>query len=192
MPNKKSPAELLMPSQFVERRIYLIRRQKVMLSPDLAELYRVETRALVQAVKRNIDRFPDDFMFQLTNEEYANLKSQIVISSWGGARRSNPYAFTEHGAAMLSAVLKSQRAVRMSILIVRAFVKLRELLATHKDLARRIEKLEAAQKQQDSVIAIVAGEVSTLSKHLDRQFKRLREPRRRKPRIGFHIPGENT
>src|SRR5438128_11998614 len=92
----------LLPPELIERRIYLIRGHKVMLSPDLAELYQVEPRALVQAVKRNIDRFPEDFMFQLTREEYADLKSQIVISSWGGARRATPYAFTEQAMAMLS------------------------------------------------------------------------------------------
>jgi hypothetical protein len=93
------------PEEIIGRKIYLIRGQKVLLSPDLAELYGVEPRALVQAVKRNLDRFPDDFMFQLTDQEVANLKSQIVISSWGGARRANPYAFTEQGVAMLSSVL---------------------------------------------------------------------------------------
>jgi phage regulator Rha-like protein len=140
-----------------------------MLSPDLAELYQVQTRALVQAVKRNLRRFPDDFMFQLTDEEYADLKSQIVISSWGGARRANPYAFTEHGVAMLSAVLKSERAVKMSILIVRAFVKLRELLASNKEMARRIEELEATQKkhagalqQHGSILVSVVQDIQKL------------------------------
>ena len=99
---------LILPVEVVERRIYSIRGQKVMLSPDLADLYRVETRALVQAVKRNMDRFPRDFMFQLTTKELALLKSQIVISSWGGTRRGTPYAFTEHGVLMLSSVLPEQ------------------------------------------------------------------------------------
>jgi phage regulator Rha-like protein len=178
--------------ELVERRIYIIRSQKVMLSPDLAELYQVETRALVQAVKRNIDRFPEDFMFQLSDEEYTNLKSQIVISSWGGARRATPYAFTEHGVAMLSAVLNSDRAVQMSILIVRAFVRMRELLASHKDLAQKIEKLEAGQKHQGSVIALVADEVSNLAKHINKEFKKLRDPRRSKRRrIGFYDRSED-
>jgi len=110
---------LILPVEVVERRIYSIRGQKVMLSPDLADLYRVETRALVQAVKRNMDRFPRDFMFQLTTKELALLKSQIVISSWGGLR-SRPYAFTEQGVAMLSSVLKSERAVKVNIAIMRA------------------------------------------------------------------------
>jgi phage regulator Rha-like protein len=143
-----SPADRLsVPVHVIERRIYLIRGQRVMLDSDLAELYRVETRALVQSVKRNIERFPEDFMFQLTTEEAEAMRSQAVIASKRNIRYQ-PYAFTEHGVAMLSAVLKSDRAVRMSIFIVRAFVQLRELLATNKELARKVEQLEAAQKQQ--------------------------------------------
>src|ERR1039458_3348284 len=146
---KDSPTSLApLPVQLIERRIYAIRGQNVMLSPDLADLYHVEPRALVQAVKRNLDRFPEDFMFQLTDEEYGNLKSQIVISSWGGARRANPYAFTEHGVAMLSSVLHSKRAVQMNILIIRAFVKLREVLATNRALAQRIEQLTATRSEE--------------------------------------------
>ena len=151
MPKKQSPTltdDLPIPVEIIERRIYLIRSQKVMLSPDLADLYRVEVRALIQAVKRNADRFPEDFMFQLSGEEFANLKSQIVISSWGGARRATPYAFTEQGVAMLSSVLRSKQAVQVNIAIMRAFVKLRELMATHKDLARQIDQLERQQKEQ--------------------------------------------
>jgi hypothetical protein len=96
----------------IERSIFFLRGQKVMLSPDLAQLYEVETRALVQAVKRNLDRFPADFMFQLTDQEFRSLKSQIVTSSWGGLRRATPYAFTEQGVAMLSSVLRSRRAIQ--------------------------------------------------------------------------------
>jgi len=107
-----------------------------MLDTDLAELYHVATRALNQQVRRNAGRFPSDFMFQLTPSEAANLRSQFVTSSWGG-RRTPPYAFTEHGVAMLSSVLNSDRAVQMSILIIRPFVKMRELLASHKNLAAR-------------------------------------------------------
>ena len=143
-----SPADRLsVPVHVIERRIYLIRGQRVMLDSDLAELYRVETRALVQSVKRNIERFPEDFMFQLTTEEAEAMRSQAVIASKRNIRYQ-PYAFTEHGVAMLSAVLKSDRAVRMSIFIVRAFVQLRELLATNKELAGKVGQLEAAQKQQ--------------------------------------------
>ena len=120
-----------------------------------------------------MERFPDDFMFQLTDAEAENLKSQIVISSWGGTRRANPYAFTEHGIAMLSAVLRSERAIQMSILIVRAFVKIRELLAHNKDLAARVEKLEASQKDHRSIFAILAAEIDELKGIPDPKTKRI-------------------
>ncbi|MEK7657031.1 MAG: ORF6N domain-containing protein [Elusimicrobiota bacterium] len=130
------------PSSPIERRIFLIRRRRVMLSSDLARLYGVEPKALIQAVKRNIERFPEDFMFQLTVKEFSDLKSQIVTSSWGGIRRANPYAFTQEGVAMLSSVLRSTRAVKANITVMRAFVHLREMLAGDKDLAERLDALE--------------------------------------------------
>ncbi|OGQ08568.1 MAG: DNA-binding protein [Deltaproteobacteria bacterium RIFCSPLOWO2_12_FULL_40_28] len=142
----------LIPHERIENRIYLLRGQKVMLSLHLAELYEVEPRALVQAVKRNMERFPDDFMFQLTNEETINLKSQIVISSWGGSRRANPYAFTEQGIAMLSAVLKSPRAINVSIEIIRTFVKLRQLLTSNKELGKKLALLEKKYDHQFKVV----------------------------------------
>lgn len=138
MANKLS----IIPNDRIERAIYLLRRQKVMLSSDLAGLYRVEVRALVQAVKRNLTRFPKDFMFQLTSVEFASLKSQSVISSWGGLRRATPYAFTEQGVAMLSSVLHSERAVQVNVEIMRAFVRLRQMLTSHANLARRLDALE--------------------------------------------------
>ncbi len=164
MPMKaKFPLERLpVPVEHIERRIYLIRGQKVMLDTDLASLYRVETRALVQAVKRNLKRFPEDFMFQLSPEEAEYMRSQFVIASRRNIRYQ-PYAFTEHGVAMLSAVLKSARAVHMSILIVRAFVKIRELLASHKDLAARVQKLEANQTKHGSIISILADEIDEMN-----------------------------
>src|SRR3989338_4164588 len=113
-----------------------------MLSTDLAELYRVEPRALIQAVKRNRDRFPPDFTFQLSATEVENLKSQIVISIWGGPRRATPYAFTEQGVAMLSSVLRSERAVRVNVEIMRVFIRLRQVLSEHKELAVRLDALE--------------------------------------------------
>jgi ORF6N domain len=187
MPNDTTPAPHLPISPgLIERRIHLIRSQKVMLSPDLAELYQVETRALVQAVKRNLDRFPEDFMFQLSDEEFQNLKSQIVISSWGGARRATPYAFTELGVAMLSSVLNSKRAVQMNIVIMRAFVRLREVLATHKDLARKIEEMHTTQKDHAALFSIVVKDIQNLAKSVKREFKKLKSPRRQKPRIGFY------
>ncbi|OGC04717.1 DNA-binding protein [candidate division WOR-1 bacterium RIFOXYA12_FULL_43_27] len=140
----------LVPIERIENKIYLIRGQKVMLDRDLAELYGVETKALNQAVKRNTSRFPDDFMFQLNKAEFKNLKfqfgtsnlrSQFVTSKKGG-RRYFPYVFTEQGIAMLSSVLKSERAVQVNIAIMRAFVRLRKIMATHKDLAQKVDQLE--------------------------------------------------
>lgn len=132
-----------------------------MLSPDLADLYQVEPRALVQAVKRNIDRFPDDFMFQLNKAEFDNLKSQIVISSWGGARRAAPYAFTEQGIAMLSSVLRSKRAVQVNIAIMRTFVKLREMLVANEEMARKLAVLE---KKYDAQFKVVFDAIRQLMK----------------------------
>ncbi len=138
MVNKKS----LIPVDRIEKAILLIRRQKVMLDADLAELYGVETKVLVQAVKRNLERFPEDFMFQLSQEEFAILRSQIVTSSEWGGRRYPPYAFTEQGVAMLSSVLRSQRAIQVNIEIMRAFIRLRQMLASHVELARKLDALE--------------------------------------------------
>lgn len=126
----------------------MLRGRRVILSTHLAELYEVEPRALVQAVKRNPGRFPRDFMFQLDAAEFRILKSQIVISNWGGPRRGRPYAFTEQGVAMLSSVLRSARAVRVNIEIMRAFVRLRRLLESHRDLARKLKELEAKYDRQ--------------------------------------------
>ena len=162
----------LVPLERIERAILLIRGQKVMLSTDLAELYGVEPRVLVQAVKRNIERFPRDFLFQLTKAESSNLKSQIVISSWGGVRRAAPYAFTEQGVAMLSSVLRSKRAVQVNIEIMRAFVRLRRMLASHKDLARKLEELEGKYDAQFKVVFDAIRELMAPP-----------EPKRR--RIGF-------
>ena len=189
MPDKKPPTEdLPVPVEIIERRIYLIRGQRVMLDSHLAELYHVETKALNRAVKRNLDRFPEDFMFQLTDAEARNLRYQIGTSSSGyGGRRYLPYAFTEQGVAMLSSVLNSQRAVQMNILIIRVFVRLRELLATHKDLAQKIEQLQAGQENHAVLIALVSKDVQTLAKNVAKEFKKLKAPRGRKPRIGFYV-----
>jgi phage regulator Rha-like protein len=132
----------LIPVDRIEKAILLVRRQKVMLDADLAGLYGVETRVLVQAVKRNLERFPEDFMFQLSREEFAVLRSQSVTSSDWGGRRYPPYAFTEQGVAMLSSVLRSQRAIQVNIEIMRAFIRLRQMLASHAELARKLDALE--------------------------------------------------
>jgi len=127
----------------IENKILMIRGQRVMLDADLAFLYGVPLKRLNEQVQRNIQRFPADFMFQLSIEEYSNLKSQFATSSLGhGGKRKLPFVFTEHGVAMLSSVLRSEKAVEMNIFIIRAFIKMRELLATNKDLAYKVEKME--------------------------------------------------
>ncbi|HLB05683.1 MAG TPA: ORF6N domain-containing protein [Thermodesulfobacteriota bacterium] len=161
----------LIPIDRIERSILLLRGQKVMLDSDLAELYGVETRRLVEQVKRNIKRFPPDFMFQLTNQELINLRSQFATSSWGG-RRYPPYAFTEQGVAMLSSVLNSEKAIEVNILIMRAFMKLREMIASNKDLAKKFEELE---KKYDTQFKIVFDAI--------RQLMAPPEPKPKK--IGF-------
>jgi hypothetical protein len=165
----------LIPLEVIEQRILLIRGQKVMLSTDLAELYQVEARVLVQAVKRNIARFPQDFMFQLTEEEFSNLKSQIVISSWGGLRRARPYAFTEQGVAMLSSVLNSERAIKVNVEIMRAFVRLRRMLASHADLARKLEALEKKYDAQFKVVFDAIRQLMTPPETKRRHIGFLRE-----------------
>jgi hypothetical protein len=148
-------------SASIERRIYFVRGQKVITDNDLAVLYRVPTKAFNQAVRRNMLRFPADFMFQLTSDETENLRSQFVTSSWGG-RRYLPFVFTEQGVAMLSSVLKSDRAIQVNIAIMRAFVKLRELLATHQELAQRLEELEMKFQKHDRQIREVFDAIRAL------------------------------
>jgi hypothetical protein len=162
----------VLPQEGIINRIYLLRGEKVMLSTDLAKLYQVAPKILVQAVKRNSHRFPEDFMFQLSSEEFLHLKSQIVTSSWGGLRRATPYAFTEQGVAMLSSVLHSKRAVQVNIEIMRAFVRLRMMLATHEGLARQLADLE---KKYDAQFKVVFDAI--------RELMKPPEPSRRQ--IGF-------
>jgi hypothetical protein len=165
----------ILPSERIERSILLIRGHKVMLDADLAELYGVETRVLLQAVSRNQTRFPKDFMFQLSKEEYEFLRSQIVISKKGrGGRRYLPYAFTEQGVAMLSSILRSERAVQVNIEIMRAFVRLREMIATHKDLVR---KLEALEEKYDAQFKVVFDAIREL----------MAPPTPKKRKIGFLV-----
>jgi hypothetical protein len=157
----------------VERRIYLIRGQKVMLDFELAELYRVETRALKQAVRRNADRFPGDFMFKLNANEMGSLVSQNVIPSRGKFGGARPMAFTEQGVAMLSSVLRSPRAVQVNIAIMRTFVRLRQMLLSNAELAR---KLNALEKKYDAQFKIVFDAIREL----------MTPPEKPKRRIGFH------
>jgi phage regulator Rha-like protein len=160
--------------ELVMSKIYLLRGQKVMLDDDLAELYQVETKRLNEQVKRNSERFPEDFMFKLSPEEQGNLMSQFATSSWGG-RRKPPYAFTKQGVAMLSAVLNSEVAIRVSIRIIRVFTKMRELLLTHKDILLQLEKMEKKLTGHDQDIALIFQYLKKL----------LQPPETVRPRIGF-------
>jgi len=159
----------------VERCIYLIRGQKVMLSTDLARLYGVQPKVLTQAVKRNAERFPADFMFPLAPQEFAILKSQIVTSSWGGIRRAAPYAFTEQGVAMLSSVLNSRRAIEVNIAIMRAFVRLREFLMSQAKLAKRLRQLEREVASHGNAIGTIFDAMQEMTRERD-------------PAIGFQYP----
>ncbi len=133
----------LIPIEIIENKIYIIRNHKVMLDSDLANLYGIETKNLNKAVKRNLDRFPDDFMFQLTDKEWESLRFQIGTSKEGkGGRRFNPYAFTEQGVAMLSSVLNSRQAIAVNVQIMRTFVKLRELALSHAEMAKELQELK--------------------------------------------------
>lgn len=165
----------LITHEMIAERIFLIRRHKVMLDGDLAKLYKVPTGRLNEQVKRNIKRFPEDFMFQLTKKEFKNLKSQFAISSWGGIRKL-PYAFTEQGVAMLSSVLHSERAIQVNIAIMRVFVKLKQILSTHKALAYKLERLERKIEKHDEEICAIFEAIRQL----------MAVPEKSKRRIGFH------
>ena len=157
-------------------RIHLVRGQKVMLDADLAELYGVPTKRFNEQVKRNIERFPVDFMFQLTNDEHESLRSQFATSNAGrGGRRYAPYAFTEHGAIMAATILNSPKAIEMSVFIVRAFVQLREMLSTHQELAAKLEELDRKVSSHDQAIARLIDAIRQL----------MTPPSQKKRGIGF-------
>lgn len=170
----KNKQAALMPVEHITRSILVLRRQRVLLDRDLAEIYGVSTGRLNEAVKRNAARFPEDFMFQLTEPEAQNLRSQIAISSWGG-RRYRPFVFTEYGAIQAANVLRSPRAIEMSLYVVRAFVQLREMLASNKELAQRLDELERKLATHDQAIT---GILKTI-----RDLMNPPEPKRRG--IGF-------
>ena len=162
MKNKIVKAEVVLIER-IEKKIFLIRSQKVMLDTHLAELYGVETKILNKAVSRNLERFPDDFMFQISKEEWNSLRFQFGTSKKGrGGRRYLPYAFTEQGVAMLSSVLKSKRAVQVNVQIMRAFVKLREILSTHKELAQKLKELELKIDSHDQQIQAIFDVINQL------------------------------
>ncbi len=171
----------LIPQELIEQKIFMIRGHKVMLSAHLAKLYGVKAKALTQAVRRNIERFPDDFTFQLSWEEVQSLRSQIVTLSSESAKRGKhakyrPYAFTEQGVAMLSSVLRSRRAVQVNIAIMRAFVRLRQILATHKELAHKLSELERKIEKHDADIQAIFNAIRQL----------VSPSVKPKGRIGFH------
>lgn len=171
---KKKSAAVITPTSLA-RQIYVIRGQRVMFDSDLAVLYGVPTKQLKRAVQRNIERFPEDFMFNLTSQEVINLRCQIGTSSWGGGRYI-PFVFTEHGVAMLSSVLRSKKAVQINIRIIRAFVQLRDLLASNKELAARMEKLETKQNRHGAVLELLVEEIKAL---------KVPPPLPKKRRIGY-------
>lgn len=175
----KEKEKPVVPEEVVISKIYYIRGYKVMLDEDLAELYQVPTRQLNQQIKRNIERFPEDFMFQLTEEEFRNLKSQNVTSSWGG-RRKLPNAFTEYGVLMLSSVLSSKRAVAVNIQIMRIYTKMRELLLTHKDILLKLEQLERQVVQNSEDIQMIFAALKEL----------LNPPNPPRQMIGFKTDSE--
>lgn len=170
---------MTVPDETIINKIYFIRGKKVMLDRDLAELYNVTTSNLNKAVKRNLKRFPDDFMFQLSEEEFKNLVFQNGTSSWGGTRKP-PYAFTEQGVAMLSGVLNSDTAIEVNIRIIRIFTKLRELLLTHKDILLKLEQLERQVVQNSEDIQMIFAALKEL----------LNQPQEPRPRVGFRRKDE--
>jgi len=167
----------LIPQEVVEQKIYIIRGHKVMLDRDIAMLYGVPTKRLKEQVKRNIKRFPDDFMFQLTKEEFGYWRSQFATSNSDKmGLRHRSYAFTEQGVAMLSTVLNSERAIQVNIAIMRAFVKLRRILSTHKELAHKLEQLERKIEKHDTEIHAIFEAIRQL----------MTPPEKPKRSIGFH------
>lgn len=168
----------VIPSKLIDHQIFLMRGQKVMLDFHLAELYGVETKTLNKAVSRNLNRFPEDFMFQLISEEWNSLRFQFGTSkSRRGGRRYLPFAFTEHGAIMLASVLNSPRAVEASVYVVRAFVRLREILSTHKELAEKLKELESKFEGHDGQIREIIEAINQL----------LIPPEKPKRQIGFQV-----
>ena len=179
--SKKTPPAIA--DELVMSKIHTIRGHKVMLDSDLAELYEVLTKALKQAVRRNLDSFPEDFMFELTPEEWENLRSQNVTSSHGGVRYP-PMAFTEHGVLMLSSVLKSDRARRMNIQIMRLFVRMREVLTEHKELLLQVEKLRGTVSHHSRDIKVIFNHLKRMQEE-ERNRALLAQIPKKRPPVGF-------
>ncbi|MBP6871197.1 MAG: ORF6N domain-containing protein [Bacteroidales bacterium] len=174
---------LLVPEEVIMSKIYLIRGRKVMLDMDLAELYGVETKQLKRAVRRNISRFPPDFMFELSQDELVNLRSQTGTSSWGGVRYS-PMAFTEQGVAMLSSVLNSNSAILVNIQIIRIFTRMRELLLAHNDIIEKLSIIEQKIADHDDKILLIFGYLKQLE-----QYRQQKQEQQERKRIGFRRDG---
>jgi len=186
-----SSSSSLLPLETITQRIVLLREQKVILDSDLATLYGVETRRLNEQVRRNPGRFPADFIFEVTTDEFANLKSHFATSSWGG-RRKLPLAFTEHGAIMAATVLNSERAAEVSVYVVRAFVQLREVLASHRDLAQKLAELEQTTEALSLRHDTFAHNTRVQLKQVFDAIRELMEPADtvKKQPIGFVRPEE--
>lgn len=167
-----SKEKIGIPEEILMQKIYLVNGVKVMLDSDLAELYQVETKRLNEQVKRNLGRFPEDFMFQLTAEQWENLKSQNATSSWGG-RRTLPNVFTEQGVSMLSSVLNSEVAIKVNIQIIRVFTKMREMLLTHKDLLLEMEEIRKKVSGQDEKIELVFNYLKQFIKTQEKPRKKI-------------------
>jgi hypothetical protein len=166
-------APSILSEETITNKIYFIRNQKVMLDVDLSELYDIETRRLNEQVKRNVSRFPTDFMFQLSENEFLNLKSQIATSSWGGTRKL-PYAFTEHGVLMLSSVLKSDKAIQVNIAIMRIFTKVRQLLLDTTEMKIDIQQIQKKLENQDKNIELVFSYLDELNEKKDNEGERVK------------------
>ena len=182
----KEESNIPIPDDVITSKIYFIRGKNVMLDQDLAELYDVETKRLNEQVKRNLNRFPDDFMFQLYNEEFNNLRSQIATANWE-KRRTNPYAFTEHGVLMLSSVLNSDRAINVNIRIIRIFSRMREILSSHKDILFQLDQVQQQLEEHDNSILMIFEYI----KQLEQAKQQLAEQQNRR-KIGFGRSDEDV
>lgn len=179
----KESKSVAIPDEIIMGKIYLIRGRKVLLDNDLAELYGVDNKQLKRAVRRNITRFPEDFMFELRRNEFNDLRSQFGTSSWGGARYL-PMAFTEHGVLMLASVLNSDRAIQINLQIVRIFIRMREMLVSNQEILYRLEKVEQKTEELDDQIMLIVDHMSQLE-----EIKQQELEQKNRKRIGFRSPG---
>ncbi len=177
----KENNEIIIPDEIIENQIYFFRNQKVMIDRDLAELYKVETKHLKEAVKRNIERFPEDFMFEMSKEEFKNWRSQFATSnSEKMGLRYAPFCFTEQGVTMLSCILRSKRAIEVNIRVIRVFSKMKEMISTHKDILLKLQRLEQQVFKNDDDIQIIFDALKQL----------LNSPQKERKAIGYKIPSK--